>query len=250
MRIELLGLPGSGKSSLYRGIVHQSNFSSRRILSLNQALYEGLTKSNKKKLDIKNLTYRLSGSKHIKNNHFYLKYKLNYLSVFIAKNTDLAELILHFINKEYYSGHEKEMVLSWFYGLFSDYHVISNFLPDEKDFIIDEGFIQRTITLFSYGDSWVDLNGVEKYLELIPKPETVIYVEAEPEHCYERLLSRGFPKRLARKNKEEIDEFFEKCLICINEVKCYYEKNNLNLVVVRNNNNEMMDVKSILQLFS
>lgn len=79
-------------------------------------------------------------------------------------------------------------------------------VPKEHVILVDEGLVHRSVNLFGW---WpkpsTDL--IRRYIGLVPLPEALIYVEADPSAEYERAMARGVPKRLIGRSEQEVAAF-------------------------------------------
>ncbi len=76
-----------------------------------------------------------------------------------------------------------------------------------KVILIDEGFIQHMYTLFVYKQQLLDFQALRWYLTYAPLPNLLIYIEADPDICFERMEKRGIiPFRLRGESVEVFRE--------------------------------------------
>jgi hypothetical protein len=89
----------------------------------------------------------------------------------------------------------QDLVLGWLLNLMARYQLASERSTAEW-LVIDEGFCQRGVALFSHGFVPADLELLDIYLESIPQPDVVVAVDTPLEICESRLVQRGWSERV------------------------------------------------------
>jgi Ser/Thr protein kinase RdoA (MazF antagonist) len=79
-------------------------------------------------------------------------------------------------------------------------------VPRQHVVIVDEGLIHRSVNLFGWYHV-PPLEAIRRYVALVPLPDELIYVEADPAEEHARALARGLPKRLAGRSGEDVAAF-------------------------------------------
>ncbi len=127
MHFEFIGLPGSGKTTLYKEIMKKIN-----------------TRGIKKKKNLK---------------HYEPE-----LCYFLAENTALTQLFIQKVIARQFPNDEKEFLIRNFFKLFACYHVLKNSVQRKEVFLFDEGFCHKAISLFGFGEGGLDEEGNYAYL--------------------------------------------------------------------------------------
>lgn len=224
VHVEFIGIPGSGKSTIHTLLVESFYRRKMPCLSMDQALLSCL------KLKVDGIFFKCF--LNVLPEKLALKYaplvftrsSLRYTAqnAFLSTNARTAAAILssdHFLTAE---PHERELVLSRFFLTASQYHLIQEHTAEKIPVLFDEGFLQKSVSLFvSPGKrSLPSMTFLSSFLDLIPRPDIVLYLRAAPETCRQRIVARskGMPERLAGKNPGEIQSYLDTYERCINSI--------------------------------
>jgi len=137
---------------------------------------------------------------------FYHLSKLNRRK-FTAKNRDLIQSVLRYQRQRPIAGQDREHVLHWFIHLIGYYEFLTTRLEPEEALILDEGFIHRVVQLFASEVEEPDPERVTAYLNLVPRPDLVVFPRAPKEICEKRVYARGIWDRFRLKSPEEISRY-------------------------------------------
>jgi deoxyadenosine/deoxycytidine kinase len=199
--IEFFGMPGSGKSTILRFVRNALKRRLSNVLDEDEAFYYSFASSQKSHLvsTILNIltTTRIS--------YKVLRLYLNRFVVgpdkakaltasasenFIKQRPDLYNLILRQIDDNYqYNGYRKLLKL-WFVDLIAKYQIFEDYLPSRTILIADEWFIHEALCCFVPGKDLSANRGLTQYINLVPKSDVIIYVEAELPQCLSRINAR------------------------------------------------------------
>jgi thymidylate kinase len=215
--VEFMGIPGAGKSSIKDDLVDKLKSQKRSIYSMEEALLVSM----RRKLDDRVYGYLLKLSPD-----WYALQKVLFCfdkssSKFNAQNRFLAEYpdsFEAFLGAKHFNrrpSEEKALIISWFLGPASRYQIINEQLNQNQAVIFDEGFIQKSMSLFldpSFNDHELNKDSLFHYLNNVPLPDFAIYVEADVDQCMDRINSRprGLPIRLQDVNTKEVLSFLIK----------------------------------------
>jgi Ser/Thr protein kinase RdoA (MazF antagonist) len=72
--------------------------------------------------------------------------------------------------------------------------------------LVDEGLVHRAVNLFGWYPQ-PSAEAVRRYVSLVPLPDALVAVQADPEDARERALARGAPKRLAGSSDADVSAF-------------------------------------------
>jgi len=210
MQIDMLGLPGSGKSTIageikkaYRSLGVKAN----DYLTLCCTALPGFRAA----LLIKMPT-------RIRNKGLQIMFRstdtiFKHCLLFISANRKLNEHVLCSLDRKD-NGEEAIMVVRWLYELFAQHNLIHSTIASDNYIIYDEGFLNRLITLYGYEDGVINKELIGEYIESIPRPDLVFYVDTEIENCIKRMKKRGYPKRLKGKSERDIEMILRNCREC------------------------------------
>lgn len=244
-RIEFIGVPGSGKSTIRKGLIKSfKEVNKKQFLSVEEAFLQ----VSRNEID---RVYRIILNvlpKRVALKIFDKLLNRNLLQ-YNAQNRFLAEwgksLEFFFRSSEFdkMSINDREIVISSFIETGSLYESINGSLPTDTVVFFEEGFIQKSFMFVSPLDfEYTVKSNLFNYLENIPLPDLIIYVNTDLTLCNERMIGRpeGLTKRLKNIDKTGIIKFLEISDLHLQNTVCWLKKNkNINLIIV--NNNEPLD---------
>lgn len=208
MKVEFLGLPGSGKTTIYNLLLKMLKKSKTHFLTSEKLLRADFTKDLEKNSSISKLILKSSQI-----NYFERVFKaygkphneLNHLNSFILKNHDLYKLVLDKIHKIEADRVEKMRLMSRFDKTFAIAHLTSMDNQNPKLIIIDEGLVHRVVTLWGRKEFSSEKDLIARYFDLISLPDIVIHSESKPSLCNQRLEKRGYPMIFENLPSNEIE---------------------------------------------
>lgn len=213
-RIEFIGIPGSGKTTIRKNIVKRiKNIGETKFLSIEEAILEVARKKIDKVYRVILKTLPKSLALIVSNkllNRNLLQY--NAQNTFFAKWGKSFEVFLKSSAFAKMPVIDREIVISGFIEIGSLYECINGYFSDETVVLFEEGFIQKSFMFISpFDNEFKDKTEVFNYLESIPHPDLVIYVNIDFASCYERMLVRptGLTKRLKKQKQNDIMRFLE-----------------------------------------
>jgi thymidylate kinase len=134
-----------------------------------------------------------------------------------------------------------ERLIRWFFDVACIYQASQDFLRDDDVLLMEEGFCQQTyylIVAFRKGN--INDRKLERYIQLIPKPQLVVAIFTDPTQCERRLQTRptGIPSKILRSlTVSERIALLEQRMNTYQKIATYLEKQNLPVVRLNNNNN-------------
>lgn len=200
LHVELMGLPGSGKSTLHAETLRAAGRTDVRMLGLPEAVASCLSRNPTDKI-LRGLmgmmTSRL-GRDTAARVFARSTDRLSSLAAFLTDNLALAQVVFGSQATQEIPRDDQELVIKWMLGLFAGFRFVEERLTDREVLVIDEGFCNRVTSLFAYGSSGSDpTTEILTYADHIPRPDLVFVLEAGVEVCEERMERRGWTERLA-----------------------------------------------------
>jgi thymidylate kinase len=221
--IELIGLPGSGKTKVRRELVKSSRDQSPRILDLESALCEairahGQTVPSDEKMrtaDVLELS-QIKRKRLIGRAFHKTGLRFDRLASFAANYPELLEVIMR-IERTRGKGDQWALVNQWLFNLFARYDYISEQLNSSVVLLLDEGFAGRAVTMFAYDRPAASRRSIAEYVRSIPKPDGVVYLSCRPETCLSRLEGRtqGPPQRMMEHDVSQRRKIMRQAKRCI-----------------------------------
>ncbi len=126
---------------------------------------------------------------------------------FFRQNPELLQLVAPFQAARPIPAAERRHVLRWFYHQAgSRAFLLTQARPDEV-LLFDEGFAHRVVQLYASEREIPSLSHMARYLDLIPRPDLLIVVQADLATCEERVAARGIWPRFRHKSPAEISAY-------------------------------------------
>lgn len=138
-------------------------------------------------------------------------------------------------------------VMRWFIHLTGYYQFFLDIMQADDVVIYDEGFVHRVVQLFASENEKPDLALVANYLDLIPKPDLVVFTNTPVEICEERVFKRGVWERFEKKGPEATSTFISHASEVVNFSASYLRERGWNLIEVQNGEGEISTTEQTLK---
>ncbi|MCU7924765.1 MAG: hypothetical protein KZQ88_18935 [Candidatus Thiodiazotropha sp. (ex Dulcina madagascariensis)] len=215
MYAEFLGLPGVGKTTLRNDLVkHLKRIDEKMYLSYEDAFHS----VSKLKID-RILRLPLTLLPNGLSKKLCKKFVNRSLMQFDAQNEFIAHganIINAFISSSVFANMpeaDRKIMIASVLELGAIWTSIDG-LPSSRSLIIfEEGFVQKSFMFVNTEfESEVDHGHIKLYMESIPLPELLIYIKADIDACYQRMLSRpdGLTSRLKNAKSDKILDFLNR----------------------------------------
>ena len=162
---------------------------------------------------------------------------------FANQNQALMETVLPYQSSRPITNGDRDHVLRWFIHLTGYYQFFTDSIEDGEVLIFDEGFVHRVVQLFSSENENPDFEAVTEYLELIPKPDLVVFTNAPEDICIERVITRGVWDRYRDKDPDDTKRFLANAWTVVNFTVDRLREKNWNLIEVLNDNQDIPNVQ-------
>ncbi len=208
--IELAGIPGSGKTTLYRQLMQQKTGDSAHLCGV-EDLYARLapaTRSWKEKLGLKQWTPE-EQSQRAKSRFIQQNLEAKLIFDYQLQHLEWVRFILNEIQDR--SEAEQQKLFHWILRVFA-YHQAAERQLAGRSFLMDEGFIQRLITLWVTPEQSPSLAQIQRYQVALPVISTVLVMTVDVDTAYQRITQRGLPLRLKDCSEPEIRQFLQNAL--------------------------------------
>lgn len=141
----------------------------------------------------------------------------------------------------------RRKVLYWFFRLIGYYEFLQAHLQPREALIFDEGFVHRVVQLHASGVEEPVPAQIWAYLDLLPPPDWVIFIQAPPEVCERRIYSRGLWERLRHKDPAEISRFVANAWFIVNVAVDHLKGEGWRVVEVDNGSDDLVASKAKLR---
>ena len=128
---------------------------------------------------------------------------------FTLKNVTLIQILASVLENNRAPQVWVESILNAFYRQCAEYQLATEHMRAKELRVAEEGFVHRGFTLFGYFPATVSEGEVlYHYVDSIPLPLIVIFVDVSPEECWSRVQKRPKPPipLLDRDDAEVIDQ--------------------------------------------
>jgi broad-specificity NMP kinase len=192
-RIEFLGVPGVGKTTLVSALLSRMG---DRAIGLEQAVRISISDHGSDPLTRAAARLTRSPSSRLwRAAYARSSDRFSALVRFLAVRADLVESVLRIQQMREERDVRQDLALGWILNLMARYQLASE--GGSEVLVIDEGFCQRAVALFAHGfDVSLDAPLLDAYLDQIPLPELLIWTTATPEVASQRLDGRGWSERM------------------------------------------------------
>ncbi len=244
MIVEFIGTPGSGKTTLVpvvTGYLNEIGFQAYPVLDAARP-FAKRTLSGK-------LIDKILPMFLLNKILWQIYYFSSYLNrrKFYKKNRALMEEILQFQEQRPISRYDRHHVIHWFIHLTGNYEFFLKYLQPKDVVIFDEGFVHRVVQLFASENEEPDFELMVVYLNLIPKPDLVIFTNTPYEICKERVFSRGIWERFRKKEPEDTSKFIFNASKVVNFSVDYLRKKGWNIIEVQNGHDDISTAEKLLK---
>jgi len=195
IQIEFCGVPGSGKSTLCKGVLHQLKKRGHVMMGREAMVDAGLHARN----------FGILGNffalvlPNWRREFLGLPHGLNDWHRFVVDYPAFAAQVHNWLGG---GGGDEVWRSCVFYSLLSTAFEFQLAVTAKQPVLLDEGFAQRFFTLRGYGiETYAGDAGV--YAECMPRPSALLLMTTPPEICFSRVKCREqFP--LLMQNKSEL----------------------------------------------
>ena len=167
-------------------------------------------------------------------------YSVLYRLKFIALHPRLMWQVIRSQRKRPTAAETRRRKVSyWFYRLIGYYEFLKVYSRPDEVLVFDEGFLHRVVQLFSSHVEKPSAQQIEAYVNLLPRPDLVIFIRAPREVCEQRLYSRGLWARLQEKDPAEVKQFVSNAHLAVNLAVAHAKNQGWTVVDVNNEQSEL-----------
>ena len=204
--LEFLGIPGSGKTTAAKTattileqqgktVLHRWN-AKQRLIKIWLRQQSGV---------FCHLIAWLSGFTTYPGALLWSKERYWLLMHFLQQQPDLLQQVIvsaettETLPSQYRDMLSAEKLIRWFCDVACIYQAGQEWLQPADVLMLEEGWCQQAYYLIvAFREQNIDASNIERYVELLPKPDGVVFLLADPEECERRLNTRatGIPSSI------------------------------------------------------
>jgi len=177
----------------------------------------------------------------------FYAFSYTHRSKFAVQHRSLIQTVLEYQHQRPITRADKQHVLHWFLHLTGSYEFLKSQAQVGDMLLFDEGFVHRVVQLFASESETPDLDSVANYLDMIPKPDLIIYPNASSEVCEKRVFQRGVWERFQAKGREETSKFIKNSYKIVKYAVKYIKIQGWPMIEVDNNKENLVVSKSMLK---
>lgn len=243
IHIEMLGLPGSGKTTLAE---YATAFLRERwpIFTEREARVTWIRKMMHHKNSMGWRCVELIADCFGERlwNKLWLSYRYPAMLRFISRYPLFAQHLIHCVNplQELPVFLEqntpfRETILEWTLNFFSMYAIAEENLRLNDILLLEEGVCQQASNVMACQPNDFQQEELDMYLRLMPIPDCLIVIHAEPEICEARMKQRSrYPQLMSRLNASERIASLSRRVTLHEKIASYFEQRAIPLVNVWN----------------
>lgn len=141
----------------------------------------------------------------------------------------------------------QRQVLPWFFRQIGYYAFLQFHAQPDEVLLFDEGFIHRVVQLHSSSVEKPNEAQVTAYVDLLPQPDLLIFVQAAPATCEKRIYGRGLWQRAQHKTAAEIAQFVDHAHQAVNLAVNQARRKNWTVIAVNNDGDDLTAVRANLR---
>lgn len=236
-RIEFMGLPASGKSTLCHSLTAELHRRAPGIMQLEQAIIRCLKRRDDGVLCniLKRMPYvvwePICGMRNA----------LTELHAFASENVPAIHLVFEVMNRISLPPAWRQCTTYAFFKLFAEQHLFEAHIRDDEGVIVEEGFALGVFTLFGYLPKEIlHHNDIENYITHFPRPDAVFWIDTNPSECFVRLQKRPeLPLLLQGKNSTDVVEQLQHGFSCLQKAVTELERRGVPIFHVSNSKGQL-----------
>jgi thymidylate kinase len=134
---------------------------------------------------------------------------------------------------------KQQLILHWFYYLIGSYQFLKDQAMPHEAILFDEGFAHRIVQFNASDQESPSIDNILAYLDLIPRPDLLIHIQAPPEMCLKRILKRGVWDFYNQKNQEELSRFVHHADLAVRTAVNYLHTKEWPMLHINNDTNDL-----------
>ncbi|MDY0042350.1 MAG: AAA family ATPase [Desulforhabdus sp.] len=243
--IEFMGLPGAGKTTLASVLLRTLRAKGMPVLSQAEAINLCIRRRDDGIL--------INALKHLPKAWWEpcagIQKALPEMHRFSYRHVSLLHLISSTIERNSLPENWSESFLYTFFRQFAEHQLAEDYLQKQEVRVVEEGFLHRGFTLFGYlAAASASDELLKRYVDSIPLPSAVIFIDVSPEECWGRLQKRVEPP-VPLKAREKGDAIGQLAVghSCLQRIAALSERKNITVLSVGNSQDEAIPLEKRLE---
>lgn len=243
--IEFMGLPGAGKTTLVSVLLRTLREKGIPALSQTEAINRCIRRRDDGIL--------INALKHFPMAWWEpcagIQKALPEMHRFSYRHVSLLHLISSTIERNSLPEAWSESLLYTFYRQFAEQQLAEDYLQKRELRLVEEGFLHRGFTLFGYlAAAFVSDESLKRYVDSIPLPSAVVFVDVSPEECWGRLQKRAEPPvPLQAREQGAVIEQLSIGHGCLQRIATLSEQKNVTVLSVGNSQDDATPLEKRLE---
>lgn len=245
MFVELIGLPGAGKSTLLPFVVDYYRNQETAAFSVEEAgrLFAARTVAGRGVQRLAPEAWR-----HSLLWQLFFRLSLLYRTRFIITHPRLIWDVVRWQRQRPPEAKASERKVSfWLFRLMGYYAFLRARARPGEVVVFDEGFLHRVVQLFSSSAEQPSKERIARYVDLVPRPDLVIFVKAPPEICENRIYDRGLRQAFRDHDRADLSRFVGSAQRAINLALEHGRRNGWTIIEVDNGSDDLRMTQSALR---
>lgn len=142
---------------------------------------------------------------------------------------------------------KERRVLYWFFHTAGYYEFLSAYARADEALLFDEGFIHRVVQLNASEAEEPRMEAITAYVDLLPRPDLVIFIQAPPAQCLARIQQRGVWQHFQGVTPENLSKFVANAHWVVNHAVEHVRAKGWAVIEVDNGNRDLSAAQSELR---
>jgi len=138
----------------------------------------------------------------------------------------------------------KRHTLFWFLQLAGRHRFLTASMRDGEALVIDDGFLHRSVALNASPSERPDDGSIEAYVDLVPRPDLVIRPVADRDVCLRRIRDRGVWSHSRHLTDTELENYVANAEHVIDVAVERAWANGWNVVEIDNGGRDLVEIRS------
>lgn len=213
--VEFLGISGAGKSTLFSAAIDRLRSQDRAVLTLEEASHLAFRQMTRDPLWRSLLRPMPASISHRIWRHAFNRSQDRYLAIrdMMLSNPEAVEVVMATARRRRDIEIRPDLVIGRWVTLAVDYSMAKRALPPGSVLVIDEGFVNRAVSLFGYRFSDADRLDLARYVRSVPAPDLVLHVDTAPDVAERRM--KKWTSRMADQDHATRQGFLDGSALCV-----------------------------------